>query len=275
MKKNKKIIIVLFLLIIFYMGYVVFATDEEVESNTNKTEEIESIEEEQVKISYEYKEKTNTVLATISSNIELKPTKKSWKLSEDKKQYTFEFNTNTKYETTVTDIYGKTTNILVEITEIEETKIEVKYEYKQSTNTVLATISSNIELQPTKKSWELSEDKKQYTFEFNTNTKYETTVIDIYGNVIKIQLEIDEIKESTVKVNYQYLEETNTVLATIISDIELKPTKKSWDLSENRKQYTFEFNTNTTYTTTVTDINGKIITVPIKIERYSGRFCKS
>lgn len=79
-------------------------------------------EEKQVYISYEYKEDTNTVLATITSSVELKPTKVSWKLSEDKKQYTFEFNSNTKYTTTVTDINGRKTQIQIEITRNKRNK---------------------------------------------------------------------------------------------------------------------------------------------------------
>ena len=107
MKKIKKVIIILALILIYNMFYTIFATNEElIETNT----------ETEVKVSYEYKEKTNTVLATITSDIEFKPTKISWKLSEDKKHYTFEFSNNTKYETTVIDINGKVTKIQIEVT---------------------------------------------------------------------------------------------------------------------------------------------------------------
>ena len=253
--KNRKVclIYILIIVILFLVNFNVYAKSDNINNKAS------------VKINYEYKENTNTVLATIISNTELKPTKVSWKLSEDKKQYTFEFNSNTKYTTTVTDINGNVSEVLIDITQIKEKSVEIKYEYKASTNTVLATIISKTELRPTKVSWKLSEDKKQYTFEFNSNTKYTTTVTDINGNVSEVLIDITQIKEKSVEIKYEYKASTNTVLATIISKTELRPTKVSWKLSSDKKQYTFEFNSNTKYTTTVTDINGNVSEVLIDI----------
>ena len=84
--------------------------------------------------------------------------------------------------------------MLIEITQIKDIKVEVSYKYKEDTNTVLATITSNYELKPTKVSWKLSSDKKQYTFEFSDNTTYTTNVTNIYDNVIYIDINVTQIK---------------------------------------------------------------------------------
>ena len=227
------------------------------------------IEKTKVEIEYQYKEVTNTVIATMVSNNELKPTKVSWKLSEDRKHYTFEFSANTTYDTTVEDIYGNIIPVTINVTQVQEkkAKIEMDYQYQEKTNTVMVTIISDIELKPTKVSWKLSQDKKHYTFEFSANTTYETTVEDIYGNIIPVTINVTQVQEkkAKIKLDYKYKEETNTVVVTIISDIELKPTKVSWKLNEDKKQYMFEFSENTTYDTTVEDIYGNVIQVKINV----------
>jgi len=228
-----------------------------------------------ITVTYEYKKETNTVIATITSNNELQNTKPStsWKLSENKKQYTFEFGNNTTYTSSVIDIYGNRIPVPINVTQIDESpaKVTVLYEYKEETNTVIATIKSNRELQNTKPptSWKLSEDKKQYTFEFGDNTKYTSSVIDIYGNKIPVLINVTQINESPAKVtvSYKYKEETNTVIATIKSNIELQNTKPptSWKLSEDKKTYTFEFGDNTKYTSSVIDKFGNRIPVQINV----------
>ena len=228
-----------------------------------------------VRVVYQYQENTNTVLATIESKVELKPTKASWKLSQDGKKYTFEFNSNTIYDTTVEDIYGNVYTVHIEVTQIKGTqvipKVEIKYEYNETTNTVLATIESTVELKPTKVSWKLSRDKKHYTFEFSGNTSYDTTVEDIYGKVYTIHINVTGIKETILKVEYEYNSKTNKVLAKIISNIELKPTKVSWQLSEDKLTYSFEFGSNTTYTTTITNKYGNEFTVEIKVTQIDDK----
>ena len=249
-------IITLIIAISFLVINTSIATDDEI---------LETI----VEVSYEYKEDTNTVIATMTANNELKDTKISWELSEDKKQYIFEFADNTTYMTSVEDIYGRKIPVEINVTQVDEkpANIEVLYEYKEETNTVIATMVSSKELKPTKVSWKLSEDKKQYTFEFANNTTYMTNVADRFGNIIPVEINVTQIDESpaNVEILYEYREETNTVIATMVSSKELKPTKISWKLSEDKKQYTFEFGDNTTYITNVVDIYGNTIPVEINV----------
>ncbi len=225
----------------------------------------------EVEVKYEYKEETNTVIVTMISDIELQDTKILWKLSEDKKQYTFEFSDNTTYTTNVVDIYGNIIPVHINVTDVVNkiANVEVKYKYQKDTNTVIVTMISDIELQDTKISWKLSEDKKQYTFEFSDNTTYTTNVVDIYGNIIPVHINVTDVvnKIANVEVKYKYQKDTNTVIATIISNMELQNTKVSWKLSENKKQYTFEFSNNTKYTTNVVDRFGNVIPVLIDINK--------
>ena len=234
-----------------------------------------------IKVSYEYREDTNTVIATMTSNNELQNTKAptSWKLSEDKKKYTFEFGNNTTYMSSVIDIYGNKISVPIKITQIDESpaQIVVEYKYKEETNTVIATMISNRELQNTKAStsWKLSEDKKKYTFEFGNNTTYMSSAVDRFGHKISVPIKIIQIDESPAQivVEYKYKEETNTVIATMISNRELQNTKAptSWKLSEDKKKYTFEFGDNTTYMSSVVDRFGYKIPVQIKVTQIDDK----
>ncbi len=256
MKRLIKVVIALILSLLFLGVNISNATDDKMEQTI-------------VEVSYKYKEDTNTVIATIKSNNELKNTKKTWKLSEDKKQYTFEFGDNTTYMSSVVDKFGNTIPVLINVTQIDESpaKIKVSYDYNKDTNTVMTTMTSNRELQNTKVSWKLSEDKKQYTFEFGDNTKYVTNVVDRFGNVIPVLINVTDVDVTPAKVivSYKYKEDTNTVIATMTSNRELQNTKISWKLSEDKKQYIFEFGDNTKYTTSVVDRFGNVIPVLINV----------
>ena len=265
MKKLKIILTLIFIAVFCFYGNISNA-----EGDLEINSEIEnSVEETVLDINYQFKEDTNTVLAIVTSNNELKDTKVNWTLSDDKKQYTFEFTTNTNYTTNFEDIYGNILPVEIHVTQIrEKTEVRVEYSYNPTTNTVIATVISNNELKATKVNWTLSEDKKQYSFEFTTNTTYTTNFEDVYGEIIPIEIHVTQIKDrvdTVINIDYQYKEETNTVLAIVTSNNELKDTKVSWTLSENKRQYTFEFNANTTYTTNFEDIYGKIIPVEINV----------
>ena len=66
----------------------------------------------------------------------------------------------------------------------------------------MVTVTSNNDFKPTKVSWKLSEDKKQYSFEFSTNTKYTTTFLDKYGKSILVQINVTQIKVITGRGTY-------------------------------------------------------------------------
>ena len=93
----------------------------------------------------------------------------------------------------VGQVYAEENIDVIEAQNTPIAEVEVKYEYKEETNTVIVTMISDIELQDTKISWKLSEDKKQYTFEFSDNTTYTTNVVDIYGNIIPVHINVTDV----------------------------------------------------------------------------------
>ena len=273
MKKNLFLKIILILIMsILIMTNKSFA-ENVIQSSTEKEEEFllnntnEFIEKANVKVYYIYDEKNNTVIAIINSDVELEDTKPTWELSEDKKQYTKLFTSNMTYTTPVQDINGNIIEVEIQITQVKPLEVEVEYEYNETTNQVLVKMISNMELEDTKPTWELSEDKKQYTKLFTSNTTYTTPVQDINGNIIEVEIQITQVKPLEVEVEYEYIKVKNQLLVRIISNIELADTKPTWELSEDKKQYTKLFTSDTTYTTPVQDINGNIVNVNILVDQ--------
>ena len=256
------------------IGQPALQNDNEIfnERNYQDLEEVTNREKElkdnfKIEVLYEYNEETNKVTAIINSNIELEDTKPTWKLSEDKKQYTKIFTSNTSYVTPVQDINGNITNIYIQITQIKKLTIELKYEYNEEDNIVKAIMSSNIKLEDTKPTWKLSEDGKQYTKIFTENISYETPVQDINGNLTNVKIEVIEIKEFEINVEYEYNKVKNQLMVKLISNMKLEDTKPTWELSGDRKQYTKIFTSNINYQTPVYDINGNVINVNINVDQ--------
>ena len=216
------------------------------------------------------------------SNIELQPTKKSWRLSEDKKHYTFEFSNNTKYQTTVTNIFGEIININIQIDQIDDKapEIDTEYIYINSDNTVKVIMHSNEALGDTKPSWTLSEDKLTYTkiFSASKNEDYATTVHDIYGNErwIKIKIQTNQFtynSDEGPNIIVKYIYDSNErVTVYIISDRKLLDTKPSWTLDETKTIYTKVFINNQSYITDVKDIDGNLANISIIINFYKNTF---
>ena len=263
---NKKMCLKIFILIfafVLFFNKILYAGNNVIENNIIEDETVA----DGIKLEYEYNEENNTVLAKIISDIELKDTKPTWKLSKDKKTYTKTYDSNTKYTTLVENINGKKVEVEINITQVRCAKIQMEYEYNEETNIVTAKMVSDIELKNTKPTWKLSEDKKTYTKEFAGNTNYSTPAQDKYGNVINVEINVTEVRCAKIQMDYEYDEKTNTVTAKIISDIELKDTKPTWKLSENKKTYTKLFTSNTKYTTPVEDRYGNIIIANIEVTK--------
>jgi len=225
-----------------------------------------------ITMEYVYNEKDNTVTGIVHSNEKLKDTKVSWTLSEDKLTYTTILRSNGSYTTTVEDIYGNKTEVLIEVTGIDETgpEITMEYIYDNKTNTVTGIMHSNEKLKDTKISWTLSEDKLTYTTILEANGSYTTTVEDIWGNKTEVLIEVTEIDEDPpeITVEYQY-NDNNTVTAIMHSNEILGDTKPTWTLSEDKLSYTKTFDTNMNYETPVEDIYGNEVWVKIVINIFT------
>ena len=238
---------------------IVKATGNIVEKSVDNSKEQNKLE-----VKYEYNQEENEVEAKIVSNVKLKNTKPTWKLSDDKLTYTKVFKSNTNYKTLVEDINGKITEISINVTQIKDFKIQVQYEYNSKAGQVTAKIVSNVKLKNTKPSWKLSDDKLTYTKVFTKNTSYTTPVEDMHGNKINANINVNHLR-AKINVNYEYNSATNQVTAKIVSDIELKNTKPSWKLSSDKLTYTKVFTSNTNYQTPVQDKYGNTINVTINV----------
>lgn len=250
MKKNKYIIVILLSIMIFA---VIFST--------------KSLAIDELKVEYEYIKETNQVIAKIISNVELEDTKPTWKLSKDRKTYTKTYSSNIKYSTPVQDINGNIKNIDIDVNKIKIAKLETKCIYNEDKNEVTAQIISDMELNDTKPTWKLSEDKKIYTKVFTENMEYTTTVQDKWGNIIDANINVTEVKKLELKAVCNYNKDTNESVVEIVSNINLKDTKPTWKLSEDRKTYTKIFTENVKYSTAVESINGEVLDVEINIDK--------
>ena len=165
---------------------------------------------------YIYNKDKNKVTAIMKSNVELVDIKSSWILSNDKLTYTKEFSLNQKYTTPVQDILGNITQVEIEITQIDDKgpQIIMDYEYNEETNEVLAIMKSDEEIENTKPSWILSDDKLNYSKKFGVNQKYTTPVQDKWGNISNVKIEITDVddKGPQIIMSYKYNKETNEVL---------------------------------------------------------------
>ena len=218
---------------------------------------------------------TNQVVCKIVSDVPLKDTKPTWKLSEDRITYTKTFTSNIEYTTPVEDIYGNIVNADIKITEIDKTPPEITLEYKyNSDDTVTVYIKSNEKMGNTKPTWKLSEDKLTYEKTYDADQTYDTLVKDIYGNETSVKIDFkikkyiyNQEDNSTIKVRYLYTDRKKATVE-IISSIPMKPTKPTWKLSEDGYTYTKEYYANEMYTTYIQDINGVTKEVSIMVNLF-------
>ena len=145
-------------------------------------------------------------------------------------------------------------------------EINIKYEYDKSTNTVTAIIYSNNKLEDTKPTWTLSENRLSYTKEFNSNSTYSTPVLDIYGNIVNVEININQILPPQIEFSFYYNED-GSITGVITSNIELIDTKPTWKLSKDKLTYKKIFYNNEDYLTPVQTINGDTINVNIKVQK--------
>ncbi len=269
MKKSKNLIMMLIIFILIIASYTtVKANDDNTEGTGNLNDEQNQVlnqTENIINIEYLYNNTQNTVTAKVKSNIGFKNTKPSWTLSSDKKTYTKNFDINQKYTTPFTEIDGKETNFEINITQVKDMELAINYEYDSADNTVTAKVTSNVPMKKNKPTWTLSSDKKTYTKKFDTNQTYSTPFTQSNGKEIKYEINITQVKDMELDINYEYDSADNTVTAKVISNVPMKKTKPTWTLSSDKKTYTKKFDTNQTYSTPFTQSNGKEINYEINI----------
>ena len=227
----------------------------------------------ELEIKIQYDEKTNTVIVNTISNEILGQTKPTWTLSEDKLCYSKIYGENGTYTTTFSDIYGNTTKVTFEVTEIKS-GYEVYTSYNKETNTVKVDVKSNCKFQNTKPTWILSDDGYTYSKEYAKNGTYKTSFTDMNGKTEEVTFEVTLIDEEGPQINIvkEYDEKTNTVLVKAISNEKLGETKPSWELSEDRLVYSKRYALNGTYSTLFRDQYGNESNVVFEIEEIKSGF---
>mgnify|MGYP004692046269 CR=1 FL=1 len=229
-----------------------------------------SIASEGIRLEYKYVEETNEVIAQIISDVELEDTKPTWKLSEDKKTYTKVFKENINYSTPVKDKFGNIIDVNIDITDVKDFHIDTTYDFNKETNQVTVQMKSNVILKNTKPTWELGEDRKTYTKIYTENSQYSTLVESIYGAVLNVNLNIDQIddKGPEITLEYKYNNDENTVTVYMKSNEEMKDTKPTWKLSDDKKVYEKTFDSDVDrYKTKVEDIYGNITNVRVAVKK--------
>ena len=254
---KKSLIIALLLSMVCIFHYQVIAVEE---TNVSQSD--------LMNINYSYNEDTNTVIATVNSQNELKQTKANWQLSEDQHAYSYEFYENTNYETIFEDVLGNRVTIQIYIDQIINRELTLNVEYQLTeNNSVIAIVKANNRLSPTKTNWVLDKKCLTYSYEFVNNTQYETSFEDIFGNQAKIKIDVNQIDERPLKLTAEYMvTENNSMIVKVKSNNKLKDTKTNWSLKEEDMVYEYEFKNNTTYETEFTDVfdNKEKIMIEIK-----------
>ena len=241
-----------------------------VEDINGKVTEVEikvtEIRMPQLTYKYKYDENTNKVTVTIISDIELKPTKPTWKYSADHLSCTKVISENTTYTTPVEDKFGHVVNANIEVTGIIKTQLTTNYIYDEKTNKVTVEIISNVPLKKeAKPTWNYNAEQMKFTKVYTKNESYDTLVENKFGEVFIIGINVTQVRTAKITVSKVYDKVNNKVTVTLTSDIELKHTKITWNISDDHKVYTKEYTKNEAYPTYAEDIYGNVIKIDINV----------
>ena len=254
---NKKIIITIFLTILFIVLEFIFPRLTHASEN------------EEISLSYRYNSTSNAVTIIATSEVGFKETKPTWSLSKDKLTYRKTYFSNESYYTKFVLSNGKSRDIKLNVTQIDNIgpSISTQYIYDDINDIVTIKLNSNEVMANTKPTWTLSEDRLTYTKKYYANQSYYTDVKDRHGNVTKVKLNVKQIKGPKITMQYEYNKNNNTVTAIMKSNKVLAGTKPTWTLSEDKLTYTKKFDKNQEYYTPVQDTYGNSVSVKISINQ--------
>ena len=202
-----------------------------------------------VEVEYSTTEITNqNVTVNLTASEEIQGVE-GWKLSEDRFQLTKEYSENTEEIIIIKDLVGNETEQKIQIVNIDKVGpvANVEYSATEITNqNVIVTINSDKEIQEVE-GWEISEDKKQLTKEYEQNVNEIVILKDLIGNTTEQLINVSNIDKvpTVIDVTYSNTELTNSnVIATITSNKKLEKLE-GWELSEDKLHLTKEYTRNT------------------------------
>ena len=149
----------------------------------------------QARVEY-VKNNNNTVTAKIILNRPVE-TLSGWQSSEENGNYilTKTYKTNQQEKVTLTDLFGNTTEVTIQITGIitEDLIVFISYSSTQMTaNDVTVTLTANRAIQNIT-GWSLDSAKLKLTKTFHENTTQEVTITDEIGKTKTVSIEIKNI----------------------------------------------------------------------------------
>lgn len=203
-------------------------------------------------------ENAEKVKVTITVNKELDDTKipNGWKLSDDKKSISKEFDKNGREDVTLTDKDGSTVTQNIVVSNIKDEnekpeptnpdlgKLEIKKtEDEQDNGKVKVTLTANKELDPNKvpKGWELSEDGKSISKVMDKGSEEKITIVAKDGTSLDYTVKVGGKDESNegfkVTGTDNEKQDNGKVKVTIKVNKELDPNKipEGWKLSDDGK----------------------------------------
>lgn len=163
---------------------------------------------------------TNTnVIVTIEANRELKPLD-GWTYSNDRKSLSKSYAENKTENIVVSDLFGNTKSVKVEVTNIDSSQAKATITYSTmdlTKDNVTITIVANKEL-VSMNGWSLSDDKKCISKIYTTNTQEDIEIKDVLGNVYKTRINIDNILPKSSIYNIDGDKIINVLPNTLIND---------------------------------------------------------
>lgn len=164
------------------------------EKDTVKEIKVDSTSPE-YKVTYSKTDITNEdVVVTIEANEELKSVS-GWTLSSDKKSLTKTYTSNIDTTITISDLFGNTSDVKVQISNIDKVKPVATVNYSTTTQTsdpVTVTIKAN-EAIVSAEGWTLSSDELTLTKTFDENATETVTIRDLAGNYTTVSVIVANI----------------------------------------------------------------------------------
>ena len=207
---------------------------DEFNNSINYNISVNNISTEQLTINLIYTlNNDNTVLVTANSNLLLEETKPTCNLSCNGYTYEKIYNLNEKYITNFQSKDGKSCNSEIEVNQIDNIAPNIGISLNKNANgSVTIIANSDEQLQDTKTSWVISNDKKKYYKTiYSDYTTVNTSFIDLYGNITQKSIEYNF--EENLTSEYQYgkiLNCQNEIMIIVNSNIPMQDTKKNLEI---------------------------------------------